>query len=201
MKYKNIPITFFSYLFLMIFVNSITSSLTYNSFYYTLVYILLLIIVILILGWINKVKIKKLSKKDFLNTLKIFIIYTILILLSTYLIGKFVSIPLNEQVIEENFKDYFILSLFNVCLLTPIIEEITFRYSFRSIDNKYIYILVSSLIFGLCHITNMNEIIYLLPYSLMGIMFCYSFVKTDNILSPILCHILYNIINLVILFI
>lgn len=201
MKYKNIPITFFTYLFLILFIEIITIPYKSNTLVYTILYIVSLIITIIILSLINKIKIKKINKKDIITIIKIFIIYTILILLSTYIINKYVSIPVNELNIEKDIKDYFILSLFNICLLSPIIEEITFRYAFSSIKNKYLFIIITSLVFSVCHITNLNEILYLIPYSLMGIMFSYSYIKTNNIFSSILCHIFYNIINFILLFI
>lgn len=201
MKYKNIPITFFTYLFLILFIEIITIPYKSNVLVYTILYIVSLIITIIVLSLINKVKIKKFNKKDVITIIKIFVIYTILILLSTYIINKYVSIPVNELNIEKDIKDYFILSLFNICLLSPIIEEITFRYAFSSINNKYLFIIITSLVFSLCHITNLNEVLYLIPYSLMGIMFGYSYIKTNNLLSSILCHIFYNIINFILLFI
>lgn len=201
MKYKNIPITFFTYLFLLLFIEIITIPYKNNTIIYTIIYIISLIITIIVLSLINKIKIKKLSKQDIITITKIFTIFTLLIILSTYIINKYYPLPINEINIEQNIKEYFILSIFNISILTPIIEEITFRYSFNTIKNKYLYIILTTIIFSICHINNTNELIYLIPYSLMGIMFSYSYIKTNNILSSIICHILYNIINLIILFI
>lgn len=201
MKYKNIPITFFTYLFLLLFIEIITTPYKTNTLIYTIIYLIGLIITIIVLSLINKIKIKKSTKKDIITITKIFIIYTTLIIFSTYIINKYIDIPINELNIEQNIKEYFILSILNISILTPIIEEITFRYSFNTIKNKYLYIIITTIIFSICHINNTNEILYLIPYSLMGIMFSYSYIKTNNILSSILCHIVYNIINLIILFI
>ncbi len=201
MKHKNIPITFFTYLFLLLFIEIITTPYKNNTIIYTIIYTTSLIITIIILSLINKIKINKINKQDLIKTLKIFTTFTLLILLSTYIINKYYPLPLNQKNIEENIKEYFILSILNISLLSPIIEEITFRYSYNTIKNKYLYIILTTIIFSICHITNTNELIYLIPYSLMGIMFSYSYIKTNNILSSIICHILYNTINLIILFI
>lgn len=201
MKYKNIPLTFFTYLFLLLFIEIITTPYKTNTLIYTIIYLIGLIITIIILSLINKIKIKKITKKEITTTIKILTIYTTLILLSTYIINKYINLPTNQLNIEQNIKEYLILSILNICILTPIIEEITFRYSYNKINNKYLYIIITTIIFSICHINNTNEILYLIPYSLMGIMFSYSYIKTNNILSSILCHIIYNIINLIILFI
>lgn len=199
MKHKNIFITFFTYLFLLLYLELYSNKFTSNL-KHTLAYIIGQILIIIILSLINKVKIKKINKIDIKNTLNIFITFTSLIIISTLIINKIEPLPLNQLETEQNIKQNLILSIINICLLSPIIEEITFRYSFKSITNKYLYIIITSIFFGICHLTSINELLYLIPYSLMGIMFSYTFIKTDNILLSILNHSLYNIINFIFLF-
>lgn len=203
MNYKNILKTFFVYIVYIILTDSLTSPYKNNVFLYTLLQIIFLVITLFIILKINKIKlksIKNLSKKDYHTTIIIFSIFTILTLLSTYIINKFTSIPLNEELVREEFIKYPIFSIISSCLITPIIEELLFRYNFKDIKNKYLYIVITTLFFSLLHLSSPNEILYLIPYSFMGIMFSYSYIKTNNLLSPIICHILYNIINVIILF-
>lgn len=203
MNYKNIFKNFFIYLIAVILINSLTNSYKGNTLLYTILQVIFLVITIFILLKINKIKFKStrnLSKKDWITTIIIFIIFTTLTLLSTYIINKFISIPLNEELIREEFIKYPIFSIISSCLITPIIEEILFRYNFKDIKNKYLYMIVTTLIFSLLHLSSLNEILYFIPYSFMGIMFSYSYIKTNNLLSPIICHILYNILNVIILF-
>lgn len=203
MNYKNILKTFFIYFASIILTESLTNSYKNNIFLYSLLQIIFLIITLLIILKINKINfksIKLLTKKDITLTIIIFSIFTTLTLLSTYIINKFISIPLNEELIREDFIKYPFFSIISSCLITPIIEELLFRYNFKDIKNKYLYIIITTLFFSLLHLSSFNEIPYLIPYSFMGIMFSYSYVKTNNLLSPILCHILYNIINVIILF-
>ena len=183
--------------------DSFTNTYKNNVLLYTILQLIFLTITLFIILKINKIKlksIKKPSKKDYLTTIIIFSIFTTLTLLSTYIINKLISIPLNEELVREEFVKYPILSIISSCLITPIIEELLFRYNFKDIKNKYLYIIVTTLFFSLLHLSSLNEILYLIPYSFMGIMFSYSYIKTNNLLSPIICHILYNIINVIILF-
>lgn len=203
MNYKNILKTFFVYIIYIILIDSLTNPYKNNIVLYTILQIIFLTITLFIILKINKIKlksIKKLSKKDYLTTIIIFSIFTTLTLLSTYIINKFISIPLNEELIREEFIKYPFFSIISSCLITPIIEELLFRYNFKDIKNKYLYIIITTLFFSLLHLGSLNEILYLISYSFMGIMFSYSYIKTNNLLSPIICHILYNIINVIILF-
>lgn len=203
MNYKNILKTFFVYIICIVLMDSFTNIYKNNVLLYTILQIIFLIITLFIILKINKIKlksIKKPSKKDYLTTIIIFSIFTTLTLLSTYIINKLISIPLNEELVREEFVKYPILSIISSCLITPIIEELLFRYNFKDIKNKYLYIIVTTLFFSLLHLSSLNEILYFIPYSFMGIMFSYSYIKTNNLLSPIICHILYNIINVIILF-
>lgn len=203
MNYKNILKTFFIYFASIILTESLTNSYKNNIFLYSLLQIIFLIITLLIILKINKINfksIKFLTKKDITLTIIIFSIFTTLTLLSTYIINKFISISLNEELVREDFIKYPFFSIISSCLITPIIEELLFRYNFKEIKNKYIYIIITTLFFSLLHLSSFNEILYLIPYSFIGIMFSYSYIKTNNLLSPIICHILYNIINVIILF-
>lgn len=81
--------------------------------------------------------------------------------------------------------------------LAPIIEELTFRQSFREIfKNKWIFIITSGTVFGLLHVifaaTTWVDYIYAIPYAALGISFAYMVDKTDNILSSILMHCIHN---------
>lgn len=203
MNYKNILKTFFAYVIAIVLIDTLTSPYKNDILLYTILKIIFLIITLFALLKISKIEfksIKKLSKKDYLTTIIIFSIFTTLTLLSTYIINKFISIPLNEELVREEFIKYPILSIISSCLITPIIEELLFRYNFKDIKNKYLYIIITTLFFSLLHLSSLNEILYLIPYYFMGIMFSYSYIKTNNLLSPIICHILYNIINVIILF-
>lgn len=91
-------------------------------------------------------------------------------------------------------------------ILVPIMEEIFCRFNFRkSFKSKVIFIVITSLIFGILHIPNWNlsfELIYdLFTYTFLGVSLAYIYCKTESIWSSIIMHILNNIISLVIMII
>ena len=90
---------------------------------------------------------------------------------------------------------YGIITIF----LTPILEELVFRLSFKDIFKyKWLFILFSGIIFGSIHVfsslTDIYQLLYLIPYCSLGIAFSYMYYDTDNILIPISFHILHNIL-------
>ena len=65
------------------------------------------------------------------------------------------------------------------------------------------YMLLCGLVFGALHaITSFNnyyELLFIIPYSALGISFALLYIKNNNILTPIIMHTLHNAI-LVIMF-
>ncbi len=94
---------------------------------------------------------------------------------------------LNEDIVSI----YFL----SIVILSPIIEELLFRGIFLrrlnfEFNNLTLAILVSSLLFGICH--NFGGI---LGAILFGICVSILYVKSKNILVPILAHFLNNLIS------
>ena len=88
---------------------------------------------------------------------------------------------------------------FDAAICAPINEELTFRKSFKEIfPSKWVFVIMSGLIFGLLHITSyietFSDIIYLIPYSALGIAFALLYYKTDNIFSSITMHSIHNLL-------
>lgn len=108
--------------------------------------------------------------------------------------------PINQQGIDELLKTLPIISSIIICLIGPIVEELVFRLSLYKILNKYpkIFILVSGLIFGLMHLNSGDHILYLLAYSMPGIILALTYTKTKNIFVPISIHIFNNTLSLIV---
>lgn len=106
----------------------------------------------------------------------------------------------NRELLFNNKIIYPII----VCLFVPILEEISFRLEFKKhIKNKYIFIFTSSLLFALTHIlstTKIIELLYIIPYLILGLTFTNIYQKTNNIIYNIIAHILHNTIIVFILF-
>lgn len=105
----------------------------------------------------------------------------------------------NEQDVRSYLDSFPLFMIFNTVIYAPLIEELTFRKSIKdAINNKWIYILTSGLVFGMLHIssyiTNWTDLIYLIPYGSLGIAFAMLYHKTDNIFSTITMHALHNLL-------
>lgn len=85
-----------------------------------------------------------------------------------------------------------ILNILCSGIIGPIFEELLFRYSLigklNKFNSKYTTIIMSSLIFSLCH-TNINSIIFAF---IIGAINGYLYIKKDNIIIPIIIHITAN---------
>ena len=108
----------------------------------------------------------------------------------------------NEETVRNMIDIAPLYMLFQLAIYAPISEELIFRRSIRDIfDNKWLYALVSGLIFGGLHvvssITNLTSILYLIPYCSLGIVFALLYYKTDNIFSSITVHTLHNTLALI----
>ena len=112
------------------------------------------------------------------------------------------SIASNEAINRSVLSKNYIYAIVRMGLIGPICEEIIFRLSIgKFIDNKYLYIIVSGLVFGYMHIMGAKgiEYLYIIPYSVLGMSFAALYKKTNNILSTITMHILHNLICVILL--
>ncbi len=96
--------------------------------------------------------------------------------------------------------DILFLYLLTVVILSPIIEELLFRGIFlrrfnQELDNLTFAIIISSVLFGLCH--GFGGI---LGAILFGICVSILYVKSGNILVPIFAHFLNNLISFLLAF-
>ncbi len=94
--------------------------------------------------------------------------------------------------------EILLLYFITVVILSPIIEELLFRGIFlrrfnKELDNVTLAILISSILFGLCH--GFGGI---LGAILFGICVSILYIKSRNILVPIFAHFLNNVISFII---
>lgn len=107
---------------------------------------------------------------------------------------------------EMTSSTWGFISLFLVIgILGPIIEELVFRRAlFQVFKNNTVSIIISSLSFGLLHMSNQGGTVLdffaiLIPYVTAGIVFSSLYVISNkNILVPIACHITNNTVSLLI---
>lgn len=149
-------------------------------------------------------------KENILYYIETYFPYWIIMLVIVTVVANIVEIfvkdgPANQNLIEEAIKQTPILIGISVMILAPLTEELIFRLSLRKVfKNDIIYILMSGLIFGFIHIIAgeniINELPYLLTYSIPGFVFAYSYIKSKNIMVPIFLHFIHNTFATVIIF-
>ena len=117
----------------------------------------------------------------------------------------------NEEANRNLFSSYPVSSILTMVFIGPLIEEITFRASFKKAFSKwYTFAIVTALIFGSFHISNffvllaqgefnLSELAYLLPYSALGFFFAKAFYETDNIYTSYFAHMFHNGLCIIIL--
>ena len=110
----------------------------------------------------------------------------------------------NEAANRELLQTYKYYSILSSCLLAPIIEEIIFRLNFKDVfKEKNKFIMFTGILFAAMHLLSSSswvELIYIIPYSCLGIAFSKIYAETDNILPSIIVHILHNTVTLFFIF-
>lgn len=107
----------------------------------------------------------------------------------------------NQEAINDMFERLPIYTYILSVFLAPIIEELVFRLCFMKIfNNKYLYIILSGVIFGLFHIIGSFEsaydFLFLVPYSIPGLIFAYILYDSKNIFNTIWLHFVHNGISM-----
>ena len=164
--------------------------------------IILFIILIIIYYKDLKEDLKKLKGNLYKNLdvgFKYWLIGIVVMVTSNIIINLFIrqANAGNEELVQEMIKSAGLISILTVGLIGPVIEELVFRKAFKdTFTNKYLFIIISGLVFGGLHViltlTSMWDLLYLIPYCSLGIAFGVIYVKTENIYTSIFMHIFHN---------
>lgn len=169
-------------------------------------FIFLFIVIYIYRNILNKyyIEFTKNYKKNFLTCLKIFFIGLVLYVFFNTILN-ILDIPIfnNQNSMIEMFKKVPILFILNTLFYYPVIEELVFKMSLKNIlKNKWSFIIVTGglnaffqIVFS---ISNVTDLLYLLPLTFLISSFSYAYYKTDNIMYPILFRMCYNMIPCVI---
>jgi membrane protease YdiL (CAAX protease family) len=134
--------------------------------------------------------------KHYLIAIFMMMISNVIIMFFTKTMGS-----VNEEVLGTMFNISPIYLVFAASVKAPILEELTFRQSFKTlIEDKRIGIVLSGVIFGLLHVISGPDLIYIIPYSIMGIFLAYTMYDTDNVSVPIMFHFLHNTFGVIVKF-
>lgn len=152
----------------------------------------------------------KLNKKDYIKKI---ISYFLIFLVVKYGVALFSGLLLvmlgsdlvtseNQEAVVTLAKKLPFMMMISTSLLAPFVEEGIFRLGIRKvINNKYLFILVSGLIFGFMHIFPTELPLYValiesLNYVTMGLLLAYIYNETDNIYVVIIIHALNNLLSM-----
>lgn len=185
-----------------------------NSFTKNVLLAIAEIIIFLVLFMIFRKRITddfKKMKTDLKKNLNIgfkyyFVGFLVMIASNLLLTLIFGGLATNEEVNRQYLKMYPLYSIVAMVFVGPLVEEIVFRLGFRKSFDKWLpYCLFSGLFFGALHVytafdgmtfaqmlKNWNQVLYIVPYSALGIAFSKAFYETDNIWTTMIIHVLHN---------
>ena len=105
----------------------------------------------------------------------------------------------NEESVQGMISALPWLMLLNAGVVAPFVEEMVFRKSLKDVfSNKWLFIGVSGLLFGLAHVVGnvdvWSEWLFIIPYGSLGCAFAASYYDTDTVFTPVMIHIAHNFI-------
>ena len=143
--------------------------------------------------------IKKNHKEYYKKYFKYWLVSVAIMMMSNLIINLFVKngIASNEETIRETFKISPLYVFFSSVIFAPLVEELVFRQSLKNIiPNKFIFIIISGIVFGGFHVitglASPLDLLYLIPYCAPGFAFAYILANSDNIFIPISLHFMHN---------
>lgn len=181
--------------------------------------ILYLILILIFLFFVIKQKVlKRISKNEIIIIILAVFITLIVLTLGTDIFSFFKVMNIDKynnemkKVISFSSK---LETLIIVGILSPILEEMTFRFvliktlrkAFKKLRYEEAFLIInSSILFGLIHNVTEQKIQSLIAGIILGILYLYkieiknhkiSFIKDTNLTRPILFHILFNLLNII----
>lgn len=114
------------------------------------------------------------------------------------------NISSNQQLINNMFDKVPIIVLLLSTLYAPFVEENIFRLSFlRIFKNKYVFIILSSFIFGLLHVidsvSSIYQFLYIFQYMSLGYFLARAYYDSKNIFISMSMHFLQNFISAILI--
>lgn len=181
--------------------------------------ILYLILILIFFFFVIKQKVlKRISKNEIIIIILAVFITLIVLTLGTDIFSFFKVMNIDKynnemkKVISFSSK---LETLIIVGFLSPILEEMTFRFvliktlrkAFKKLRYEEAFLIInSSILFGLIHNVTEQKIQSLIAGIILGILYLYkieiknhkiSFIKDTNLTRPILFHILFNLLNII----
>ena len=142
---------------------------------------------------------KKNLKKYTIISFKDWFTGFLIMLCANIIINQFIhGLGENEENVQTLISTIPIAAFFMTTFFAPFNEEMIFRKSLQDcIKNKYIFMLLSAIIFGFVHVmgsSNPYEYLLIISYGALGFMFAHTLSETDNIYCTIMVHLFHNAI-------
>lgn len=105
----------------------------------------------------------------------------------------------NEETVQSMIGTLPWLMLINAGFLAPWNEEIIFRKTLKDIfSKKWVFVLVSGILFGLAHVIGNIDVwtdwLFILPYGSLGLAFAAAYYDTDTVFTPMIFHMIHNVV-------
>lgn len=150
----------------------------------------------------------KIFKEKFLENIDTGIKYWIIGLLIMMVSNTILTFILNmgqatnEQKVQQLISYLPWIMVINAGIIAPCVEEIIFRKCYKNaFSNKWLFIGLSSLVFGSLHVitsmTSLMDLLFIIPYGSLGAAFAIMYQKTDTIYTSMLMHMLHNTILII----
>ncbi len=105
----------------------------------------------------------------------------------------------NQMMVEStlSLERVKVFTMISIVFLGPYVEEVVFRKNIFEIGKYYkmntiLVLIISALLFGLVHVIFTFDFISLPLYFLGGIVYGLTYMKSNNILVPIMVHVVVN---------
>ena len=114
------------------------------------------------------------------------------------------GIATNEANNRELLTTMAIYAIPSMVIFAPICEELIFKKSFtKTFSNKYQFTIFTGVLFGSAHLISggltLQNLLYIIPYSSLGIAFSYMYIKSNNIFTSITYHCIHNSLTILLL--
>ncbi len=135
---------------------------------------------------------------------KMYLFSLLFILILTIAIRITVNIDTstNQAELTKQFSETPILIGLLSIIYAPFVEEILFRGIIRKfINNKYLFIIISGLLFGVAHVIDdfksIGELLYVFVYGSLGSFLAVVYTKTNNIFTNMYFHFIQNTLAII----
>lgn len=197
----------------MVFVPTLTAYIfkdyTDSSMVLTLMGDMVLLAILLIMYFKDITRELKIYLNKFFDSVfgefKWYFLGVLLMVIFNLIINSYMgSISDNETLIRSYIHKEPFISFICVVLIAPFIEEVVFRKSIMNVcKNKWVGSIICGLLFGLAHVvaylSNLTNLIYILPYASLGFCFAMMDYESKTIFSSITYHSFHNTFSYVLI--